>query len=209
MNVSNLYKEKSFLNHQFPTVTALNEPPTLYEGMLRCEKGEVKELAEKGVWPFVEYVNWHRFRMALADEYPLKPPVVTWLSEISHPNIVPNTPGAVCISILGENWRPDLKLVSVVNALYYLLSDPNPNNVFNYPKALEAAKVCRTYGFPKKGLGKKPDVVDDIARFNVIPVPRISQQHKPPKHMDVVHFKIRQHPHSRSSPLHQREEANR
>ena len=210
MNISNLYKEKSFINHQFPTVTGLNEPPTLYEGMLRCEKGEVKELAEKGVWPFTEYVNWHRFRMTLPDEYPLKPPVVTWLSEISHPNIVPNIPGAVCISVLGDNWRPDLKLVSVVNALYYLLSDPNPNNVFNYPKALEAAKVCRKYGFPKKGLEKKPNVADDIVRFNMIPLPRMPQPHKPPKPTDVVRFKIRHDAKSRPrDTLHQHEEANR
>jgi hypothetical protein len=42
VNIPLLYKEKTFTNHQFPTVTALNDPPTQYEGMLRCEKGEVK-----------------------------------------------------------------------------------------------------------------------------------------------------------------------
>ena len=90
MNLPLLYEEKSFVNHQFPMVTSLADPPTLYEGLVRCEKGEVKDLAEQKVWPFTEYVNWHRYRLELLNEYPLKPPVVTWLTEISHPNIVPN-----------------------------------------------------------------------------------------------------------------------
>jgi hypothetical protein len=174
VNLPLLFKEKSFINHQFPMVTPLADPPNLYEGLVRCEKGEVKELAEKSVWPFTEYVGWHRFRLQLLNEYPLKPPVVTWLTEISHPNIVPNIPGAVCVSVLGEGWRPDLKVVSVINSLYYLLSDPNPNNVFDHPNCIESAKVCRRYGFPKRGMQKKPVEPEDTLRFNIIPLPRAS-----------------------------------
>ncbi|MGQ9543282.1 MAG: ubiquitin-conjugating enzyme E2 [Candidatus Bathyarchaeia archaeon] len=187
MNIPLLYKEKSFLNHQFPTVAALNDPPTIYEGMLRCEKGEVKRLAEKKIWPFTEYVQWQRFRFELPSEYPLKPPLVTWLTDIGHPNIVPNIPGAVCVSIIGENWRPSLKLVSVVNALYYLLSDPNPDNVFDHPRCLEAAKVCSEYGFPKMRRGRGT-LESDTAKFNVIPVPTVSGQK--PHTGDVVKFTI-------------------
>lgn len=188
MNLPLLYKEKMLINHQFPMVRALDDPPTLYEGMLRCEKGEVKKLAEKGIWPFTEYVNWHKFRIALPEEYPLKPPIVTWLTDISHPNIVPNIPGAVCVSILGDKWRPDLKLISVINSLFYLLSDPNPNNVFDNPKCLEAAKVCRAYGFPKQVIKKKkPDTHEEIVHFNIIPVPT---QEKSESKSDIVHFRI-------------------
>jgi hypothetical protein len=188
MDVALLYKEKKFVNHQFPTVTALDDPPTIYEGMLRCEQGRVKELAEKKVWPFTEYVEWHRFRINLPEDYPLKPPVATWLTEIDHPNIVPNIPGAVCVSILGENWRPDLKLVSVINALYYLLADPNPDNVFDHPKCLEAAKICRKYGFPlhkkeEKGSGEE-------LRFNVVPIPGGEACPAAPHSGDVMRFKI-------------------
>ena len=86
MNIPQLYKEKDFLNHQFPTVKALNDPPTSYEGMLRCEKGEVKKLAERNVWPFTQYLEWQKFRMDLQGEYPVKPPLVTWITDISHPN---------------------------------------------------------------------------------------------------------------------------
>lgn len=179
-----IYKEKAFLQHQFPMVTPVNDPPTVYEGMVRCEKGPVKELADKGVWPFTEYVNWQRFRLELPKEYPLKPPTATWLSDISHPNIVPLLPGVVCVSVLGKDWKPDLKLVSVVNSMYYLLVDPNPNDVWNHPKCLRAADVCRSYGFPKRGGELKPAAPSDVVRFNVIPVPKVS----PAK--DSAKFKI-------------------
>jgi len=179
-----LYKEKSLLNHQFPTVTALSDPPMAYEGTIRCEKGEVKELAKKRVWPFTEYVSWHRFRLTLPEEYPVKPPTATWLTNISHPNIVPNVPGAVCVSVLGDGWRPTLRMISVVNSLYYLLSDPNPNNVFDHPKCLEAARACRIHGFPKHRRTQKSSPSEDIVRFNIIPVPGTTPR------KDIVRFRI-------------------
>jgi len=183
-----LYKEKSLLNHQFPTITAINDPPTQFEGLIRCEKGEVKKLAEKGVWPFTEYVNWNRFRLDLPSEYPLKPPIATWLTEISHPNIVPNIPNAVCVSVLGEKWDPRLKLISVVNALTYLLTDPNPQSVFDNPRALKAANVCRSHGFPRMTKYKpKQEDPGDIVHFNIVPVPRLPVSTQPG---DIVTFKI-------------------
>jgi len=189
VNIPLLYKEKNFTNHQFPTVMALNDPPTAYEGMLRCEKGAVKTLAEKSIWPFTEYTDWNRFKLELPDEYPLKPPAATWLSDISHPNIVPKVPNAVCVSVLGENWRPDLKLVSVVNALYYLLSDPNPDNVFDHPNCLKAANVCRSYGFPKMVKSKIARQASDMIRFNIVPIPQ-SQRRQTETPGDVIRFRI-------------------
>ncbi len=189
MDVPLLLKEKSLLNHQFPTVTAINDPPTQFEGLLRCEKGEVKKLSEKGIWPFTEYTGWHRFRLDLPPEYPLKPPVGTWLTEISHPNIVAKIPNAVCVSVLGEKWDPRLQLISVVNSLHYLLTDPNPENVFDHPNALKAAKVCRSYGFPKMAKAEpQKKEADDIIRFNIVPVPRLATI--PPGPGDIIRFDI-------------------
>ncbi len=189
MDIPLILKEKSMLNHQFPTVTALNDPPTQFEGLIRCEKGEVKKLAEKGVWPFTDYANWQRFRLDLPLQYPLKPPVATWLTEIAHPNIVPNIPNAVCVSILGEKWDPKLKLISVVNALHYLLTDPNPQSVFDNPRALKAANVCRSYGFPKMTKANpQKNKPDDIVRFNIVPVPRVPVTPSGPG--DVLRFNI-------------------
>ena len=189
MDISALYKEKSLLNHQFPTVTATNDPPTKFEGLIRCEKGEVKRLAEQGVWPFTEYADWNRFRLELSSEYPLKPPVATWLTEISHPNIVPHVPNAVCVSILGDKWDPRLKLISVVNALHYLLTDPNPQNVFDHPRALKAATICRSHGFPKMAKVKKTETAtSDTVRFNIVPIPRLLAPRPTPS--DVIRFRI-------------------
>jgi len=189
LDISTLYKEKSLLNHQFPTVTATNDPPTKFEGLIRCEKGEVKRLAEQGVWPFTEYADWNRFRLELPSEYPLKPPVATWLTEISHPNIVPHVPNAVCVSILGDKWDPRLKLISVVNALHYLLTDPNPQNVFDHPRALKAAAVCRSHGFPKMTKVKKTEAsTSDIVRFNIVPIPRLVAPRPTPS--DIIRFRI-------------------
>ena len=188
MDVALLYKEKSLLNHQFPTITALNDPPTSFEGLIRCEKGEVKKLAEKGIWPFTEYVNWNKFKLDLPPEYPLKPPIATWLTNISHPNIVPNVANAVCVSVIGEKWDPRLKLISVVNSLHYLLTDPNPQSVFDDPRALKAANVCRSYGFPKMTKYLPKEENDDILRFNIVPVPRASPSITPPG--DIVTFRI-------------------
>jgi hypothetical protein len=149
----------------------------------------VKTLAEKEIWPFTEYVDWNRFRLELPDEYPLKPPRAMWLSDIAHPNIVPKVMNAVCVSILGENWRPDLKLVSVVNALYYLLSDPNPDNVFDHPNCLKAASVCRSYGFPKMVKRKTTTQHGDLLRFNIVPIPREPRRETNPPG-DVIRFRI-------------------
>ena len=189
MDISTLYKEKSLLNHQFPTVTATNDPPTRFEGLIRCEKGEVKRLAEQRVWPFTEYADWNRFRLEVPPEYPLKPPIATWLTEISHPNIVPNVPNAVCVSILGDKWDPRLKLISVVNALHYLLTDPNPQNVFDHPRALKAATVCRAHGFPKMAKVKKSEsATNDTVRFNIVPIPRLVVPRTTPS--DIIRFRI-------------------
>ena len=194
------FSDEEAIKRQFPLVAAINNPPTVYEGMLRCEEGPVKQLADKKIWPFTEYVQWHRFRMALPPEYPIKPPVVTWLTEISHPNIVSSIPTAVCVSVLGKGWKPDLKLPAVINALSYLLVDPNPDSVFDHPSCLKAANECKKHDFPRKGRKHDDDTVhfnlpppppdsDDVARFNVVPLPdpQHSSENRPD---DTVHFKV-------------------
>lgn len=207
-SVAKYLAEKHFIQRQFPLVTPVNDPPTIYEGMLRCEEGPVKKLAEKNVWPFTEYVQWHRFRMELPPDYPVKPPIVTWLTEISHPNIVPKVSGAVCVSVIGKGWNPNLRLTAVINSLSYLLVDPNPDNVFNHPSCLKAALECKKYGFPMKGKSVEApsDIVHfnivnqnraegrtstgDIVSFNIIPLPEQRSSSSSNAQDDVVHFKV-------------------
>lgn len=147
-----LIEEYRYLRTQFPLVKMMDL--MTYKGRLRCERGYVKELADKGVWPFTEYVNWHEFKMVLSYLHPYKPPAVTWLTDISHPNIIPHKKGKVCVSILGKKWLPNTKLAAVINALYFLLLDPNPYSAYPTKRCREVAKICRMYGFPLKRRGK-------------------------------------------------------
>lgn len=143
-----LLEEYRYIRQQFPLVKM--EDLLTYKGRLRCERGYVKELADKGVWPFTEYVRWHEFKMVLSYLHPYKPPTVTWLTDISHPNIIPKKKGKVCVSLLGKKWLPNTKLAAVINALYFLLSDPNPYSAYPNKRCKEVAKICRMFGFPLK-----------------------------------------------------------
>ncbi len=148
VNEEELIEEYRYLRAQFPLVKMVDL--MTYEGRLRCDRGYVKELADKGTWPFTEYVKWHEFRMVLSYLHPYKPPTVTWLTDIHHPNIIPKKKGKVCVSILGKKWLPNTKLAAVINALYFLLSDPNPYSAYPTKRCKEVAKICRMFGFPLK-----------------------------------------------------------
>ena len=92
------------------------------------------------------------------------------------------------IEVLGETWRPDLKLVSVINALHYLLSDPNPDSVFDHPECLKVAKICKKHGFPLYKENKEEP--EEISKFNIVPVPNTSQDSNNKKANDIIRFKI-------------------
>ncbi len=143
-----LIREYQYLREQFPLVRM--KDLLTYEGRLRCERGKVKELADRGVWPFTEYVEWQEFRMVLSYLHPFKPPSVTWLTDISHPNIIPKKKGKVCVSILGKKWLPNTKLAAVINSLHFLLLDPNPYSAYPNKRCKKVAKICRMFGFPLK-----------------------------------------------------------
>ncbi len=148
MDENELITDYRYLRTQFPLVKMIDL--MTYNGRLRCERGYVKELADRGVWPFTEYVKWHEFKMVLSYLHPYKPPTVTWLTDIPHPNIIPHKKGKVCVSILGKRWLPNTKLAAVINSLYFLLSDPNPYSAYPTKKCKEVAKICRMFGFPLK-----------------------------------------------------------
>ena len=77
--------------------------------------------AKKGKWKGKKYV----VHVYLTDGYPFVPPQVKWKTPMkpSHPHIFPRT-GWVCLNILDKDWKSNYSLITIYNALIWLLENP-------------------------------------------------------------------------------------
>lgn len=89
-----------------------------------------------------DYFHWEAMLMGPADspyqgglfklnivfplDYPFKPPKITFITKIYHPNV--NANGIICLDILKNQWSPALTISKVLLSISSLLTDPNPED---------------------------------------------------------------------------------
>ncbi|XP_001631930.2 ubiquitin-conjugating enzyme E2 G1 [Nematostella vectensis] len=104
--------------------------------------------------------GYFKASMVFPKEYPQRPPTLTFISDIWHPNVHKN--GEVCISILhepgedkygyekaDERWRPIHTVETIMLSVISMLAEPNDES----PANVDAAKEWReeyTTTFKKK-----------------------------------------------------------
>ena len=73
----------------------------------------------------------------LPENYPFKPPTITFVTKIFHPNI--SYTGEICMDLLKESWSPVLTISSLILSLISMLNDPNLDD----PLSLDVAELYK------------------------------------------------------------------
>uniref|UniRef100_A0A0R3RW73 GDP-4-keto-6-deoxy-D-mannose-3,5-epimerase-4-reductase n=1 Tax=Elaeophora elaphi TaxID=1147741 RepID=A0A0R3RW73_9BILA len=113
--------------------------------------------------PDKEPYNKGAFKVAIdfPVEYPFKPPKITFLTKIYHPNV--DEKGQVCLPIISpDNWKPATKTEQVMNALLGLITEPEPDHPLRADLAEEFTKDRKKFNktaedYTKKYAMKRPD----------------------------------------------------
>jgi len=94
----------------------------------------------------------HRLVLQITQDYPFQKPIVQWMSEIFHPNIMNYSEGGfVCTKFL-EEWSFTSTLSDFLRGIEVLLQKPNPHSSY-------ASCICReaaVYFLSREEQAKKP-----------------------------------------------------
>lgn len=87
----------------------------------------------------VGQVETHRLHLQITHEYPYRKPVVQWMSDIFHPNIMKYAEGGFVCTRLLEDWSWESTIADFLRGLEVLLQKPNPHSPYATCTCKEAA----------------------------------------------------------------------
>jgi ubiquitin-conjugating enzyme E2 M len=85
----------------------------------------VRIVPENGHWKGGKF----DFEFSIGGHWPIEPPSIRILTRVWHPNVTED--GAVCLSILKENYSPAMAISHLVRGLQYLFNEPCPQSPLN------------------------------------------------------------------------------
>lgn len=107
--------------------------PVTLSVTLRGAPGPVRKGGRVGT------VETHRLQLQVTHEYPYRKPVVQWMSDIFHPNIMKYSEGGFVCTRLLEDWSWESTLADFLRGLEVLLQKPNPKSPYATCTCKEAA----------------------------------------------------------------------
>jgi len=69
-----------------------------------------------------------KYKVELQDEYPFKPPVITFSTKIYHPGI--NEEGHICLPVLRDEWKPGMSMSTVLATISNKVNNPSPDDPY-------------------------------------------------------------------------------
>jgi peroxin-4 len=79
-----------------------------------------------------------KLNIIIPDTYPNKPPTITFVTPICHPNVHFKT-GEICLDLLKSSWSPVYSIKQTLEAVQQLLTSAEPDSPLN----IDAAQLLR------------------------------------------------------------------
>jgi len=122
-----------------PPQAKIEFPNTNADGKRNITNFNIILTPSEGYWKGGSFV----FCFEVPPDYNFKPPKVTCMTRIYHPNI--DTEGHVCLNILREDWSAAMDLNACINGLNFLFYAPNPDDPLNKEAAQMMVQDERTF----------------------------------------------------------------